>query len=244
MKAMSCLPFGGAGPWRRLLAAGLCVALAAPAARAADPEDLAKIGLAGAFLGGLLAALSKGPMEVKIYDRGITHEPALGSDSKAKPGEAIFAVFRYEDVKSIRFGHNDRMAVEMVEAGTYCDLSSRTCFEDRDEDGVLDRNLATGRGVSLDYREEMVRVTSADSSFRYEILYQGAAAGVLRLLYREYFADLARPAFSQELVYDLAEGYPLEVVFKELDITVLEAGNRELSYVVNSERPSWLAASS
>lgn len=244
MNPKSYLSSGRAEALRRLVAAGLCLALAAPAARAADPEDLAKIGLAGAAIGGLIAALSKGPMEVKIYASGITNQPPLGSQSSARHGEPIFAVFRYEDINSIRFGHDDRMAIEMMEPGTYCDLSSGVCFEDRDGDGVLDRNLETGRGVSLDYKEEMVRVTSTDDGFRYELIYQGTAAGVLHLLYREYVDDLARPAFSQELVYDLSGGFPLEIVFKELDITVLEAGNRDFSFIVNSDRPSWLAASS
>lgn len=244
MEPMSCSSSGRAGALRKLVAAGLCLFLVAPAARAADPEDLAKIGLAGAFIGGLLAALSKGPMQVKIYASGITNQPPLGSQSSARHGEPVFAIFRYEDVNSIRFGHDDRMAVEMMEPGTYCDLSSGTCFEDKEGDGVLNRNLATGRGVSLDYKEEMVRVTSRASGFRYELVYQGAAAGVLHLLYREYVDDLSRPAFSQELVYDLSGGFPLEIVFKELDITVLDAGNRAFSYIVNSDRPSWLAASS
>jgi hypothetical protein len=66
-----------------------------------------------------------------------------------------------------------------------------------------------------------------------EILYQGVGAGVLRLTYREYTGeDMARPAFTQEVTYDMAKDGPTEVLFKGAHITILSAGNTEVRYRV------------
>jgi hypothetical protein len=68
--------------------------------------------------------------------------------------------------------------------------------------------------------------------FRKEVVYQGAAGGVLRLLYREFVNDLARPAFSQELTYDIPDGGPLTVFVKGLKMTVHSAGNEGMAYTI------------
>ena len=65
--------------------------------------------------------------------------------------------------------------------------------------------------------------------YRKEIVYQGAAGGVLRLMYREFGNDYARPAFSQELTYDIGNE-PLTVSVKGVKIEVLEAGNAGINY--------------
>jgi hypothetical protein len=43
-------------------------------------------------------------------------------------------------------------------------------------------------------------------AFRREILYSGGAKGTIQLQYREFANDFARPAFSQDLSFDLAMG--------------------------------------
>ena len=65
-------------------------------------------------------------------------------------------------------------------------------------------------------------------------MYQGAGGGILRLMYREYRDDMARPAFSQELTYDLeAEGVTL-ISFQDARIEVHSAGNNGIEYTVLS----------
>ena len=69
---------------------------------------------------------------------------------------------------------------------------------------------------------------------RLEILYQGAAGAVLRLLYREFVEDMARPAFSQELTFDLdPEGKAVAVV-KGARLVISEADNEGITYIVES----------
>lgn len=69
----------------------------------------------------------------------------------------------------------------------------------------------------------------------FELLYQGVGGGVLKLTYREFTAnDLARPAFTQEVVYDVEPDGPTEILFKGAKITVLSASNTELRYRVET----------
>lgn len=65
---------------------------------------------------------------------------------------------------------------------------------------------------------------------RREILYSGGAKRTITLQYREYVNNLARPAFSQELSYDLTDGN--EIGFKGARIRVLKVSNTGVRYVV------------
>jgi hypothetical protein len=56
------------------------------------------------------------------------------------------------------------------------------------------------------------RWNEVDKTFRRELVYSGKSGSTLRVTYREYVNDLARPAFYQELSYDLNESS--EIVFK------------------------------
>lgn len=67
-------------------------------------------------------------------------------------------------------------------------------------------------------------------SFRRELVYSGASKGTIKLLYREFSNDLARPAFSQDLTYDLADGD--EIGFRGARFKVLKATNTSIRYVV------------
>lgn len=71
--------------------------------------------------------------------------------------------------------------------------------------------------------------------FRREILYSGGNKGSLQLQYREYMNDYARPAFSQELSYDLAAGK--DIGFKGARIRVLNISNVGLRYMVLKPLP-------
>lgn len=66
--------------------------------------------------------------------------------------------------------------------------------------------------------------------FRRELIYGGVAKGVLTLSYREFVNDMARPAFTQVLTYDLAEGD--EIAYQGARLKVLGANNTGLRYIV------------
>lgn len=70
-------------------------------------------------------------------------------------------------------------------------------------------------------------------SFRMEFLYTGITGNTVRLTYREYIDDLARPAFYQDLTYDMTESKT--IMFKTLKIKIIESTNSYLKYIVEDD---------
>ncbi len=137
---------------------------------------------------------------------------------------------------------------ELPDGESYCGGDSRSrfiCLFGRRGDAgnlyYMHDQYGTARDLKepVSYAVHNVELDAGDLSrvgatkVRAEILYQGAAGGVLRLLYREYSNDMARPAFSQELTYDLGE-LPMVVAVKGARIEVLEAGNAGIRYRILS----------
>jgi len=73
-------------------------------------------------------------------------------------------------------------------------------------------------------------VNDCDKCFKKEFIYNGKANNNLKFVYREYIHDMARPAFSQELQYDLNESNIIG--FKGLRIEVLKSTNTNIEYKV------------
>ncbi|MDB4873329.1 MAG: putative lipoprotein [Gemmatimonadales bacterium] len=114
------------------------------------------------------------------------------------------------------------------------------CFVDRDGDGKFEIVKAapgmiwfeTKLPVPAPYaRGESVRPT-ADSK-KIELLYQGYAGKTVKLSYREYINDMARPAFFQDVAYEI-DSFPAEISFKNAKIRVVSAGNSGINYIVLS----------
>ena len=72
--------------------------------------------------------------------------------------------------------------------------------------------------------------TNDSNNFRQEFIYNGKIDNSLKFVYREYYNDMQRFAFSQEVQYDLNESNI--VGFKELRLEVLEASNQSIKYRV------------
>lgn len=68
------------------------------------------------------------------------------------------------------------------------------------------------------------------SDFRQELVYTGVSKGTVTLTYREFKGDFARPAFSQTLTYDLADGN--EIGFKGARFRIDAATNLSIKYTV------------
>lgn len=66
-----------------------------------------------------------------------------------------------------------------------------------------------------------------------ELLYQGYSAKTIKLSYREYMNDFARPAFFQDVTYEVTE-FPSTITFKTVRIQLLGADNNGLRYQVLS----------
>lgn len=77
---------------------------------------------------------------------------------------------------------------------------------------------------------EVNLVDEDQPSFKQEFIYNGRYQDNLKFIYREFSKDLARPAFTQEVQYDIAN--ESVVGFKNLLIEVVEASNTKIRYKV------------
>lgn len=82
---------------------------------------------------------------------------------------------------------------------------------------------------SADYRTGRCWDLAADS-FRRELIYGGVSQGTISIEYREFINDIARPAFSQTLRYDLNDGR--EIGFRGARFEIIEANNVSVKYRV------------
>jgi hypothetical protein len=67
-------------------------------------------------------------------------------------------------------------------------------------------------------------------NFRRELVYNGRSGDAIKLLYREFVEERIRPAFTQEVTYDLTRGETIG--FKGARFQVEDATNVSISYVV------------
>jgi hypothetical protein len=68
--------------------------------------------------------------------------------------------------------------------------------------------------------------------YKQEFIFNGKVGTNLKFIYREYINDMARPAFNQELQYDLNESNVIG--FKGLRIEVMKATNTNIRYKILS----------
>lgn len=83
--------------------------------------------------------------------------------------------------------------------------------------------------ISVKIEDEVV---SDNASFQQTLIYSGKIGNTLNLGYREYSSSLARPAFNNDVVYDLSEGNIIG--YKGSQIEVIEATNKKITYKVIS----------
>lgn len=81
------------------------------------------------------------------------------------------------------------------------------------------------------------RIVDLDApNFRQELIYNGRSGQTVKFLYRESSGDYARPAFSQDVQYDLGDGNVIG--FKGARVEIVEATNTRLKYRVLSSFPA------
>jgi len=68
------------------------------------------------------------------------------------------------------------------------------------------------------------------TKFKKELIYSGKSGDTVNISYREYGDDYARPAFAQELKYDLKSSK--EIRFQNYRFSVLSADNSSIKFKV------------
>ena len=111
-----------------------------------------------------------------------------------------------------------------------------TCFLDVNTDGVFDKvkvpSIKFGSSSEVKQAAAYRVVSDLQDGFRRELVYSGLDGSTLRLVYREFNQGLARPAFSQDLTYQLGEAGTTTISFRGARIDIHQAGNQGITYTV------------
>ncbi len=82
------------------------------------------------------------------------------------------------------------------------------------------------------YKLEKSKPIYTEDSFKYVALYQGKKGNLIKISFREFKDNMARPAFTQNIEYELGKGGKTIIGFKGLRIQVLKATNMNIEYKV------------
>ena len=186
--------------FNKLITLLLFIAFLAPAPTAAG--DAEAFGLAAAAIGLFAALANNGPEQFLISNTGVAAVPAFDQETTRTPGSALFSVFKYRELTAIRLLRGGVAYRVVADKPTFCRPDLTACWVDKNSDGILDVNKMNNLPAKVPYQQERLQLDLPESGFRYELLYQGVANGVVRLLYREFVDDMARPSFSQELTFE------------------------------------------
>jgi hypothetical protein len=117
----------------------------------------------------------------------------------------------------------------------------KPCFRDTDFDGKFDKiKSSPSREIQLNaaLRNKPLPYTTTNGQQKYakgfkkQLLYQGVVNNGINISYREFSDNMARPAFTQEVKYELDSSGKATLGFQGARIEVYNASNTGLSYKV------------
>jgi hypothetical protein len=114
----------------------------------------------------------------------------------------------------------------------------------------LKTNYDVGQTIEATIGSPLLRVESGErnkynpdvimTKHELQLIYGGMTGSIIKVAYREFGNDLARPAFSQELQYDLQQSDT--IAFQAIRLKVLKATNEKISVMVLSDGGQAVAA--
>lgn len=114
------------------------------------------------------------------------------------------------------------------------------CLVDSNQDGTFSSAMFPNRLKyfpllnPVKYKIEADEVSSVvfTPTFKQTMLYQGLSKGSIKISFREFVKDMARPAFTQDISYDLEVDGTAIVAFKGMRVKVLKASGSSITYQV------------
>ena len=108
-------------------------------------------------------------------------------------------------------------------------IGSRRCLAKRG-DGIYDASGLGIQKVSVDFSNFKPKtfVDLQPDNIRKELIYTGKSGNQIFITYREFKSDLARPAFSQNLSFDMKDGNVFG--FQGSRFEVIDASNTNIVY--------------
>jgi hypothetical protein len=200
--------------------------------------------LAGCGTSGVILPIQLSPAQTKASEA-----PEVGAEQSRSVGEVVASRESIIARRGADFTNAAGIRLQYIEGTAlgytwYCNQAMVECLRDREGRGVFDEvrsgprvapiNAILYQTQTLSIPYKIVDTVGVDqSSFRYQLIYQGLDGRTARLTYREYTNDMARPAFQQDLTYTLEpSGRPTDVSFRGLQMTILRADNNGITYRV------------
>ncbi|MDF0540781.1 hypothetical protein PX699_00365 [Sphingobium sp. H39-3-25] len=123
---------------------------------------------------------------------------------------------------------------------------NRPCLIDEDKDGVFERMYFKGSDKPSEklenpapYRKIIDRdFNEIGKRFKSLILYLGSNGTSVSFSYREFSDNIARPAFTQELILPLGKNFPQDMRIKGASIRILALDGTGMKYVLTESRTS------
>lgn len=194
-------------------------------------------------------------------ERRVGENPGIGENAGVRVGEPVYTKFDYRVLRVPRLidGLSRSLFVHQVDvpAGITLEHGSRhrvdgwctkepylraaagpdtvVCFTHPSDQEFRSIFVPGALGADLQrpVRFEWIDEFQQDQGFKIELVYQGVAGDILRLAYREYLENLARPAFHQDLTYTLnPTGEVTPILFRSLEMLVESADNSGIRYRV------------
>ena len=132
--------------------------------------------------------------------------------------------------------------IDQVSHGIFQQDESYKCLADANKYKIFESSTYSNHTPYWPLKSSVPYITKVTQQnldeqhgFKYQLLYQGYAQGVLRFSYREYTNDMARPAFTQELTYEHKPGEKTIVGLKGLRAKVIDANNTSIRYVIEND---------
>jgi hypothetical protein len=126
------------------------------------------------------------------------------------------------------------------------------CLVDKEDSGVFDYYVANKESVTISKKkkkrnlsfkkldqsiaykitENSPKIMREQAKFRREAIYQGVSKGVLKMSFMEFVNDYARPAFTQDIFYDMRSDGTATIAFKGLRVEILSVKGSTVQYKV------------
>lgn len=206
-------------------------------------------------------ALASSASAQEIRDKVI---PPIGTAAVAAVGEPVYEHSHLSVVQGYQisegFSGKNIFATVTVEAGEkFIAIPSKTalkachaasfeafarkqydaCLIDDDGNGTFDRYGANevqgGKKLPkpLAYTKTDV-VQATTDAIKQTVTYLGATKDTLRLSYREFINDMARPAFTEEYSFPIGATFPQKVAFKGVKLNVTAIDGEGIHYEVTA----------
>lgn len=191
-------------------------------------------------------------MEIKTV-----HIPEFNKVTKAEVGENMYqktyAYFSHEKSIKLRekvsinelgvdFSVDDEFELIKLESGNSAGYSRGFYLVDSNNTGIFTYAMTTIvpsiiQKYTLNKPVSYVIVPAkpemyGDDSYKKDVLYQGKIGNKINISFREFYNGLARPAFTQNIEYELDANGTAVIGFQGLRINVLKATNVDIEYIV------------